>query len=289
MALKARVLYDFSSENPGEISIAENELVTLFSEEELEGWLEGENSRGEAGLFPASYVEIIRDQITSSTNNNGFSSPKTQKPTHTSYTSPDTHSQRGLGAGSGGSGGGSFHTSQGSDDDWDDDWDDTSPATEVPQGLGSSPPLYPVTSSLPARRDSSQQHQQQAKSSATVGRNLNRFSTFVKSGGEAFLLGEASAFVKDGDKICVVMGKHGPEWQEDPYPFTCTIDDPTKQTKFKGMKSYMSYGLTPTHTNVQVNRRYRLSSSFSSSSSSFSVVSKLGLFFHRIPPQSQHI
>ncbi|XP_061782848.1 sorting nexin-18-like isoform X2 [Nerophis lumbriciformis] len=164
--------------------------------------------------------------------------------------------QKGPEAGSVGSGGGSFHTSQGSDDDWDDEWDDTSPATDTPRGLGTSPPsLYPVTTSLPGRRSSSQQPQ--AKSSATVGRNLNRFSTFVKSGGEAFLLGEAAAFVRDGDKICVAMGKHGPEWQEDPYPFTCTIDDPTKQTKFKGMKSYMSYGLTPTHTNVQVNRRYK--------------------------------
>lgn len=269
MALKARVLYDFHSENPGEISITENELVTLFSEEELEGWLEGENSRGESGLFPASYVEIIRDHITSSSNNNGFSSPKTRA-------LPTTQSQRGLGASSGGS---SFNTSQGSDDDWDDDWDDSSPATVAPQGLGSSPPLYPVTTSLPGRRGSAQQHQQQAKSSATVGRNLNRFSTFVKSGGEAFLLGEASAFVKDGDRICVVMGKHGPEWQEDPYPFTCTIDDPTKQTKFKGMKSYMSYGLTPTHTNVQVNRRYSFCSSFCPSFSSFSR----GFFLHQIP------
>lgn len=256
MALKGRVLYDFNSENPGEISITENELVTLFSEEELEGWLEGENSRGEAGLFPASYVEIIRDHITSNTNNNGFSSPKTKmSPTHTSYSPPESQSQRGLGAGSVGSGGGSFHTSQGSDDDWDDDWDDSSPATHAPPGLGTTPPMYPVTTSLPGRRGSAPQHQQHAKSSATVGRNLNRFSTFVKSGGEAFLLGEASACVKDGDRIFVVMGKHGPEWQEDPYPFTCTIDDPTKQTKFKGMKSYMSYGLTPTHTNIQVNRR----------------------------------
>lgn len=252
MALKARVLYDFHSENPGEISITENELVTLFNEEELEGWLEGENSRGESGLFPASYVEIIRDHITTnSSNNGGVPSPKTKA-------LPTAQSQRGLGASSGGS---SFNTSQGSDDDWDDDWDDGSPASVAPQGLGSSPPLYPVTTSLPGRRGSAQQHQQQAKSSATVGRNLNRFSTFVKSGGEAFLLGEASAFVKDGDRICVVMGKHGPEWQEDPYPFTCTIDDPTKQTKFKGMKSYMSYGLTPTHTSVQVNRRYSFCSS----------------------------
>lgn len=234
MALKARVLYDFHSENPGEISISENEVVTLHSEQELDGWLEGENSRGETGLLPASYVEIIRNHISSS--NNGLSMSK--PPTH-SYTSS-----------------GSFHTSQGSDDDWDDDWDDSSPATDAPRGLGSVPPLYPLTSSLPSRRDSSAQ-QQQAKSSATVGRNLNRFSTFVKSGGEAFLLGEASAPVREGERICVALGKHGPEWQENPHPFGCTVDDPTKQTKFKGMKSYMSYGLTPTHTNVQVNRRYR--------------------------------
>lgn len=236
MALKARVLYDFHSENPGEISISENEVVTLYSEKELDGWLEGENSRGETGLLPASYVEIIRNHLTSS--NNGFS---VSKPNTQAYTSSDALE--------------GFPTSQGSDEDWDDEWDDSSPATNAPRGLGGVPPLYPVTSSLPGRRDSSQQ-QHQAKSSATVGRNLNRFSTFVKSGGEAFLLGEASAFVKDGDRICVALGKHGPEWQENPYPFTCTIDDPTKQTKFKGMKSYMSYGLTPTHTSVQVNRRY---------------------------------
>ncbi|KAL6097090.1 snx18 [Pungitius sinensis] len=251
MALKAKVLYDFCSENPGEISITENELVTLFSEEELDGWLEGKNSRGDEGLFPASYVEILREPVPCAASNNGLSSPPKIK---AASPPPDAQSQRGPGAGSGG---GSFHTSQGSDDDWDDDWDEGSPGAAASQGLGRSPPLYPVTTSLPAgRRESSQQHHQ-AKSSATVGRNLNRFSTFVKSGGEAFLLGEASAFVRDEDRIFVVMGKHGPEWQEDPYPFTCTIDDPTKQTKFKGMKSYMSYGLTPTHTNVQVNRRYK--------------------------------
>lgn len=255
MALKAKVLYDFHAENPGEISIAENELVTVFTEEELEGWLEGENAKGETGLFPASYVDLIKEHISPSSSNNGFSSPKTiaaQSPARTSRAPSDSPSQRGFKVGSGG--GSSFNTSHGSDDDWDDDWDDGSASTYEPQGFGSTPPMYPVTTSLPGRR--SGQQQQQAKSSATVGRNLNRFSTFVKSGGEAFLLGEASAFVKDGDRIVVVMGKHGPEWQEDPYPFTCTIDDPTKQTKFKGMKSYMSYGLTPTHTNIQVNRRY---------------------------------
>ncbi|XP_009270836.1 PREDICTED: sorting nexin-18 [Aptenodytes forsteri] len=88
-------------------------------------------------------------------------------------------------------------------------------------------------------------------------RNLNRFSTFVKSGGEAFVLGEASGFVKDGDKLCVVLGPRGPEWQENPYPFQCSIEDPTKQTKFKGMKSYIAYKLVPSHTGQQVHRRYK--------------------------------
>lgn len=252
MALKARVLYDFTSENPGEISVREGEVVVVFSEEELDGWLEGENSRGEAGLFPASYVELVGEQVapksSSNTSNNGLSSlthssPRTKGPTpgHTPYTSTQASDE---------------------DDDWDDDWDDPSPVTAnpvAPTHLGTVTPamhILTTTSSSSAGRRQSTQSQSHGKSStATVGRNLNRFSTFVKSGGEAFLLGEASAFVGEGERICVAMGEHGPEWQENQHPFTCTIDDPTKQTKFKGMKSYMSYGLTPTHTNVLVNRR----------------------------------
>lgn len=251
MALKARVLYDFTSENPGEISVREGELVNVFSEEELDGWLEGENSRGEAGLFPASYVELVQEQVapnssSSTTSNNGLASfsnsstrTKGPMPGHTPYTSTQASDE---------------------DDDWDDDWDDPSPVTAkpvAPTHLGTvTPAMHVLTTSSSAGRRQSTQSQSHGKSStATVGRNLNRFSTFVKSGGEAFLLGEASAFVSEGERICVAMGEHGPEWQENPHPFTCTIDDPTKQTKFKGMKSYMSYGLTPSHTNVLVNRR----------------------------------
>lgn len=270
MAFRARALYDFSSENPGEISITENEVVTLYSEQDVEGWLEGTNSRGETGLFPASYVEILtNDSSDISSNNNGMSGDHGQaelpssgydssyhsqshsrtesitvpNPTHSAYSVQTSQHH-------------SYPTSQGSDDDWDDDWDDSSTVADEPGTIhdndGTSSTAYTVTTTLPERRSSAQ-----AKSSATVGKNLNRFSTFVKSGGEAFVLGEAAAFVKDGDKICVVMGQYGPEWQEDPYPFACSIDDPTKQTKFKGMKSYMSYRLTPSHTQSQVNRRYK--------------------------------
>ncbi|KAB5528599.1 hypothetical protein PHYPO_G00142080 [Pangasianodon hypophthalmus] len=264
--LRARVLYDFTSENPGEISVKENEIVTLYSEQDIEGWLEGLNSTGQRGLFPASYVEILKNQTASSYNNSSSvdahqSSQRVNNISAGSYTStfasgfpapPPLQQQQQQQ---------SYPASQGSDDDWDDDWDDSSTVADEPGvtrgGLhdfeNNGPNTYRVSTSSMARGGNAQQ----AKSSATVGRNLNRFSTFVKSGGEAFVLGEASGFVKDGDKICVVMGQYGPEWQENPYPFLCTIDDPTKQTKFKGMKSYISYKLTPTHTQNPVNRRYK--------------------------------
>ncbi|KAI7813023.1 sorting nexin-18a [Triplophysa rosa] len=250
MALRARGLYDFNSENPGEISLKEHEIVSLCSEKDIDGWLEGTNSRGERGLFPASYIEILRnDNVSSSFNNNSSRYPsggsETSNPPPPSFAPypalPQTHPG-----------------TPASDDDWDDEWDDHSSVTDEPGGgghytnyEGNGPSTYSIsTASMPRGA-------QHAKSSATVSRNLNRFSTFVKSGGEAFVLGEASGFVKDGDKIFVVMGQYGPEWQENPYPFSCTIDDPTKQTKFKGMKSYISYKLTPTHTQNQANRRYK--------------------------------
>uniref|UniRef100_A0A4W3JXZ2 Sorting nexin n=1 Tax=Callorhinchus milii TaxID=7868 RepID=A0A4W3JXZ2_CALMI len=246
MALQARALYDFQSENVGEVSVRENEVLTVYSEHDIEGWLEGVNSRGERGLFPASYVQILRQQEQQH-QQPGFSLPSLPG---VSTFSPSSAAVHGLGGGGGESGGLQQASGSGDDDDWDDDWDDNSTVADEPlsgRGGGGGGGV-----STGATRGSAT-----AKSTSTVGRNLNRFSTFVKSGGEAFILGEASGFVKDGDKICVVMGPHGPEWQENPYPFACTIDDPTKQTKFKGIKSYISYKLLPTHTQVQVNRRYK--------------------------------
>ncbi|KAL4617492.1 sorting nexin-18 [Arapaima gigas] len=282
MALHARALYDFKSENPGEVSVCENEIVTLYCEQDIEGWLEGVNSRGERGLFPASYVEILKSPAPSYGGaTDGYQSARYTNvpgagydPPYRAHITEENLSRATVGSFSSLSAAVqqqhqheqtlSYQPSQGSDDDWDDDWDDASTVADDPASVGGGYPDYDgngpsvgvnytmSTSSMP--RGSSAP---QAKSSATVGRNLNRFSTFVKSGGEAFVLGEASGFVKDGDKICVVMGQYGPQWQENPYPFVCSIDDPTKQTKFKGMKSYMSYKLTPSHTQSQVNRRYK--------------------------------
>ncbi|XP_078075480.1 sorting nexin-18-like [Mustelus asterias] len=303
MALQARALYDFQSENVGEISVREDEVLTVYSEHDIEGWLEGVNSRGERGLFPASYVQILRaaggggaagePPVSRYANVPAVPPPQPQVAAAGggggggpgvggSTFCPPPHLQAAAAGGGGGPGGGGGlvqlaglqHQASGSgdDDDWDDDWDDNSTVADEPLsgsgggGMGFSPELdgpgrYKVSTGGGraglSSSSSSATAAASSKSTATVSRNLNRFSTFVKSGGEAFILGEAAGFVKDGDRICVVGGPHGPEWQEDPYPFSCSIDEPTKQTKFKGIKSYISYRLVPSHTQSPVSRRYK--------------------------------
>lgn len=122
MALKARALYNFQSENKEEISIQENEELVIFSENSLDGWLQGQNSRGETGLFPASYVEILRSR--SGSNYTDYSSSPVGSPGHDSSlysASPNP----------GISYQGSFEDDD--DDDWDD-WDDACTVVEEPRG-----------------------------------------------------------------------------------------------------------------------------------------------------------
>lgn len=54
-----RAVYDFEAENPGELSFSEGDIITLKKRID-DNWLEGE-VRGRSGLFPSTYVEIIKD------------------------------------------------------------------------------------------------------------------------------------------------------------------------------------------------------------------------------------
>ncbi|XP_009450583.1 sorting nexin-9 isoform X1 [Pan paniscus] len=60
MATKARVMYDFAAE-PGnnELTVNEGEIITITNPDVGGGWLEGRNIKGERGLVPTDYVEIL--------------------------------------------------------------------------------------------------------------------------------------------------------------------------------------------------------------------------------------
>ncbi|KFV09782.1 Sorting nexin-33, partial [Tauraco erythrolophus] len=221
MALKARALYNFQSENREEISIQENEELVIFSENSLDGWLQGQNSRGETGLFPASYVEILRSRSGSSYTD--YSSSPAGSPGHNfsfSAAPPDP----------GISYQGSFEDDD--DDDWDD-WDDACTVVEEPQSA-------PGTNGHPSPN---------LQYPAAYGHPQHAV--------EAFILGDVPLMSKIAEAYCIEMGSKGPQWRANPHPFICSVEDPTKQTKFKGIKSYISYKLTPSNINSPVYRRYK--------------------------------
>ncbi|XP_054858954.1 sorting nexin-33 [Eublepharis macularius] len=258
MALKARALYNFQSENKEEISIQENEELVIFSENSLDGWLQGMNSRGEKGLFPASYVEILRSRSASMHTDHSGSPSGSPANGSSFYVSPSNTSISHQG---------SFEDDD--DDDWDD-WDDGCTVVEEPRS-GSSTNGHPSPSlqypgpylhhnNMDSRPKPTLERQDSITSSkrgSVVGRNLNRFSSFVRSGVEAFILGDVPMLSKIAEAYYIDMGSKGPQWRSNPHPLMCSVEDPTKQTKFKGIKSYISYRLTPSNSKSPVYRRYK--------------------------------
>lgn len=221
--MQAKVLYDFQAqEGTGEITIFANETVNVTRQDVGEGWWEGVNGRGESGLFPAGYVEMM-------------SSPPPQQPP------PPLPNQISYDA---------------ADADWgDDDWDDDDSQTSTNAGDNyygnmSSAPVPHTT--LPATGNANQN-----KASAPVRKSFNRFSTFVKSGGEDYILGIKTLHVPDDSYIYIVEIDGQIKWNPNQHPYTCCVEKPKKESKMKGLKSFIAYQLTPTITNIQVSRRYK--------------------------------
>jgi sorting nexin-9/18/33 len=96
------------------------------------------------------------------------------------------------------------------------------------------------------------------KASVSSKTSFNRFSVFVKSGGESFVLGKLNAKVQETDVIQVVdNGDRKYNWLNVKPPYSCAIASPKKESKLKGLKSYIAYQLTPSFNNIQVSRRYK--------------------------------
>lgn len=107
---KVRALYDFSAE-PGstELSIFAGETLTVTRTDVGEGWLEGRNSAGNLGLFPAAYVEEA-----------GSEPPSMPPPPCPVYAEPPESNEWGnMNEWQSG-------TTPQDHEEWDDDWDDDS-------------------------------------------------------------------------------------------------------------------------------------------------------------------
>ena len=99
-------------------------------------------------------------------------------------------------------------------DDWDSDFEDEDTAGPggghaVPSGMGGTnlmPPKNTVHSGSSGDLNSvGRKSSVAASSSVTSKTSFNRFSTFVKSGGENYILGKLNAKVQEADIIQVVV------------------------------------------------------------------------------------
>ncbi|XP_035228336.1 sorting nexin lst-4-like [Stegodyphus dumicola] len=240
--MQAKVLYDFEAQpDSGELSIWTGEIVTVTRQDVGGGWWEGKNSNGDCGLFPSTYVEILNNSVS---DGSGQSSLRTSE-----YSADDMQVLSRQ----------ENETTQ----DWEDSWDedvganqgkgsDTGKDTQA--GFLSIPSMEKKSSStgdltVIARGD--------AGGKLGIKKSFNRFSAFVKSGGEMFILGETSVNVSPEDYVEIIEEDGVITWTRSGESYSCTVSKPKKESKLRGLKSYIAYQITPSFSNIEVSRRFK--------------------------------
>ena len=104
-------------------------------------------------------------------------------------------------------------------------------------------------------------------------KTINRFSNFVKSGMESYILTQSkmSNPPEETHEIivsCILVQfccmnsyfqiKDGKVmWKPSQRSYTCIVDKPKKESKLKGLKSFIAYSVTSSLSGIQVSRRYK--------------------------------
>ncbi|KAK4304005.1 hypothetical protein Pmani_024025 [Petrolisthes manimaculis] len=264
---QVRVLYDFDAQpGSGELSVKEGEVLIVSRQDVGEGWWEGTNSTGQAGLFPAAYVEEVtsapppmpppplpteyanfggEDWASSDTSNyNASQANTTTTPSYNENAQKRPVSQQ----------------ISYDNDDWDDEWDDDDSepgGTNYLNGAGNFGLSGANRSAKPSGNSVSDVSNAGRDGRGTVRKSFNRFSNIAKSGVEDFLVGAGKASVDEKDKVYVEDYGQGPMWRQNQHEFTCAISSPKKESKFHGMKSFIAYSLLPSFASQPVSRRYK--------------------------------
>ncbi|KAF4102365.1 sorting nexin-9a [Onychostoma macrolepis] len=251
MAVKAQVLYDFTSE-PGnnELSVQEGEILTVTNQNVGGGWVEARNSRGNVGLVPEDYIEINPGSTQASATqytdaqNQGYSSSSANTQgvngneawTATAWSNNNPADNWNYAEQEPAGNNGSVYSF---DEEWDDDSDDGKSTV----GYGGSQMEEGGT-------------MQRGGAHSTMKISLNKFPGFSKTPNpEVYLLTKNIA--KGNDKLPIYTGEVGPVWFYPQIQLDCVVADPKKGSKMYGLKSYIEYQITPNTTNRPVNHRYK--------------------------------
>eukprot|EP01135_Chromosphaera_perkinsii_P004066 Nk52_evm14s267 gene=Nk52_evmTU14s267 len=251
--MKARVLYDFDGNQEGEIDLREGQTITVTDTQVGDGWFEG-TVEGKSGLFPEAYVQLLSAEEADDDNEyfqqqqigNGmgaFDDDEDYDDIEGSHDQLHHQSIHSLNHNNQSNAGSSMTIGGDTISDNSEEGANGSNSNNA----ADTPPLNgPAAAKMGIDRRPSQQN---------IKTNWNRFSFFVKSGTEDFLLDKNKPVEIPQEQILKINSDY--EWVENPTQFTVKVSAPTKKSKLMGMKSFIVYVVTPSHTDVPVNRRYK--------------------------------
>ncbi|CAK9301128.1 unnamed protein product [Gordionus sp. m RMFG-2023] len=281
--IQAKCLYDFEAQHPGELTSKSGEILTIIRQDIGEGWWEARNKYGKCGLIPQSYLEVVYEspplqpppplpsiysnlaEIFGASNQ----APPIPAPAHRNMINnvqgnnyPGTSATDLISKDNilGQPNANTFQSmpltahAELVQQDWDSDWDDDEEddyALPASQADATSTNGYKMK---PAQSETGV---------GTLKRNFNRFSIF-KTGVEPYIMGQSKMkdidlannqypieIIQSSNNTCSFM----PISPEKVY--TCTISSPQKESKLKGLKSFIAYQMTCSNTGIRISRRYK--------------------------------
>lgn len=79
-------------------------------------------------------------------------------------------------------------------------------------------------------------------------RTINKTS-YARSGSDSFITGTLKLNVPEGEKMFILESEYGIIWNSITEPYVCAVASPKKESKLKGLKSFIVYQLTPSVRN----------------------------------------
>ncbi|TDG45446.1 hypothetical protein AWZ03_008069 [Drosophila navojoa] len=258
MTSYVRAMYDFSGE-PGssELSISTGDILTVTRSDVGEGWWEGKNSRGQIGLFPAAYVEVMSAaearQFTTGGDTNATAAASGQPFDPFDMPPPAPRYD------------------QTADDDNDSIWtdsEDNETYSEIAPPDGKMGGVTRSSGLTHSASDYDNRHLPVAPnedgislSSAAAGASAGTIKKgmFAKSS-DSYILGLSSNKEKIPEcEMAYITQLEDSiyQWTQNHSPYSVVVASPKKESKFKGMKTFIAYQLTPSFNNISVSRRYK--------------------------------
>ncbi|KAL1110382.1 hypothetical protein AAG570_007913 [Ranatra chinensis] len=70
-------------------------------------------------------------------------------------------------------------------------------------------------------------------------------------------MGTITRVIPENEKVRIIEVNNVVCWESNHQSYICVVASPKKESKLKGLKSFIAYQLTPSFNNIQVSRRYK--------------------------------